>query len=120
MIIKGITISVNNGFKSIEETQVDDVIDIQKYDILKRKLGYVDEEEKEHGLKKYYNIVCENDLLKSEKVFMTARHNEGFEMLVGELFICGVDEDGKIRSLTVEEIEEVKDCMFREVLRYDF
>lgn len=119
MMIKGVTISVNNGLKSVEESQFDEA-DIQKYDILKRKLGYVDEEGKEHGLKEYYNIVCENDLLKNEKLFMTARHNEGFEMLVGELFICGVEEENKIRSLTSEEVEEVKDCLFREVLRYDF
>lgn len=119
MMIKGVTISVNNGLKSIEESQFNDA-DIQKYDILKRKLGYIDDEGKEHGLKKYYNIVCENDLLKNEKLFMTARHNEGFEMLVGELFICGVEEENKIRSLTSEEVEEVKDCLFREVLRYDF
>jgi hypothetical protein len=119
MMIKGVTISVNNGLKSVEESQFDEA-DIQKYDILKRKLGYVDEEGKEHGLKEYYNIVCENDLLKNEKLFMTARHNEGFEMLVGELFICGVEEENKIRSLTPEEVKEVKDCLFREVLRYDF
>lgn len=120
-MLKGVFISVNNGIKNFEDADfVEEDLGVDKIQKLDRKLGFTDEDGKVHGLQKNYRVMCDEDGLLKNQMFLTGRENNGFEMLAGNLFVCGIAEDGSDRSLTKEEIEEVKSCVFRGVLRYSF
>lgn len=41
--------------------------------------------------------------------YLVNQFNEAYDMVVGNVFICGTDEEGDNISLTDEEVEEIKE-----------
>lgn len=94
-------IDVNNTSREIEIK--DDlqefykVLNCSTIDIVSREIGG-----------KYYDIVCDDEGLCNNNPIVSAYDRNCRPMLVGNLLIFGVGEDGELGSLTDEDVEHIK------------
>jgi hypothetical protein len=98
---KGIFIDVKKGFADVIETdKIKDLIDVRVFTIVSRKIG-----------KKYYDIYADDEGLFVEDnpvSIVTKSQGKVVEQIVGSVFIVRHDGKGGVKSLTDNEIIEVK------------
>lgn len=79
-----------------------EILNCRCIDITQRKIGG-----------KLFDIVCDDEALLVDDPVMSAVSTDFEPMLAGNLFICKVDDEGNLVSLTTEEQESVLGCIYR-------
>lgn len=78
-----------------------EIIDCRMIDIVTRKING-----------KYYDIVCDDEGLFHEKPVASAYDLNCKPMLVGNLLVFNVGEDGELGSLEAEDVIRIKEAVF--------
>lgn len=109
-LIRGVLVSVNeHANNSIKEhyfaRHENDLYDI--YAML--KCTCIDVQERTIGTRKYDIYLDDEGRFKSVQIpsVVTTRDNKIVEIIVGNVFICASDNEGDMKSLTEEEVQEV-------------
>lgn len=102
MKIKGFMINVVNGTMGVKEVEgcLDsyyNLLGCDMIEIVSRKIGNYN-----------YEIICDEEGLLKDKAIVSAFSIDGDPMLVGNLFVVAYEGMGELRSLTDDEIDNLK------------
>jgi len=104
MKIRGLLIDVKADPGMVNDIWLDediienfyDVLQCDLIDIVKRPIGGIE-----------YNIVCDDEGLFDAHPYVSAVDEHDNPMLVGNLFICNDDGEGRLTSLTEDDIQHI-------------
>lgn len=102
--IKGLLIDVKTDPGMVVEKELDDDILESYYDVLQCNVMDIVVRNIDGTP---YNIVCDDEGLFDEKPIVSAVDQNYQPMLVGNLFVCNDDGEGRLTSLTEEDLQKI-------------